>query len=237
MWSVAMIGHAAAGMVALAAFWSAAMLRKGSTAHRRAGRIYLLAMVGILASIPLIAAVLLMHGEYLQVVRLPYVMLIASTAAWVAWRAIRDRLDPARFSGRVFRLLAFAMIASGLVFLAIGMKVGNAMTIGFALVGLAFGGAMLAFARRGPAGPRWWLAWHLNGVCLLFAATHDSFLSLGLRSLVPQLQGEALRYLIFYSVLGLAIGARFWLGRKYLASTSSGSFANQRFSSVATRSA
>ena len=237
MWSVAMIGHVAAGMVALAAFWSAAMLRKGSTAHRRAGRIYLLAMVGILASIPLIAAALLMHGEYLQVVRLPYVMLIASTAVWVAWRAIRDRLDPARFSGRVFRLLAFAMIASGVVFFGVGVRAGNLMTIGFALVGLVFGGAMLAFAVRGPTGPRWWLAWHLNGVCLLFAATHDSFLSLGLRSLVPQLQGDAMRYLIFYSVLGLAIGARFWLGRKYLASASSGKPANQSFSRVVTRSA
>ena len=237
MWSVAMIGHVAAGLVALVAFWSAAILRKGSAAHRRAGRIYLLAMAGVLGSIPIIAAALLMQGEYLQVVRLPYVMLIASTAAWVAWRAIRDRLDPARFTGRVFRLLAVAMIASGLVFLAIGMKVGNVMTIGFALVGLIFGGAMLAFALRGPTSPRWWLAWHLNGICLLFAATHNSFLSLGLRRLLPQLHGETTRYLIFYSVLGLAIGARLWLGRRYLASTKPGRLENQSFSSVATRSA
>ena len=237
MWIIAMIGHIAAGMVALTAFWSAALLRKGSKAHRRAGRIFLLAMVAILASIPLIAAALLMQGEYLQVVRLPYVMLIASTAVWVAWRAIRDRQEPARFTGRVFRLLAFAMIASGLVFFGIGVRVDNFMTIGFALVGLVFGGAMLAFALRGPASPRWWLGWHINGVCLLFAATHDSFLSLGLRSLLPQLQGESMRYLIFYSVLGLAIAARIWLGWKYLAPARSGRLENQSFSSVATRSA
>ena len=236
MWDAAMIGHVSVGTVALGAFWSAAWLRKGSPAHRRAGRIYLIAMVGILASIPFIMAALAMQGDQAKAARLPYVTLIAATAAWVAWRAVRDRHDPARFTGRIFRLTGFAMAVSGLAFLAIGFRIGNAMTVGFALMGLLFGGAMLDFALRGPSGPRWWLGWHLNGVCLLFAATHDSFLSLGMRSLLPQLQGELMRYLIFYSVLGLAVGARVWLGRKYLPAVNN-RLQDQSLSSIATRSA
>lgn len=39
--------HAAIGTIALAAFWSAAFLRKGSPLHRRAGQLFLLAMGGI----------------------------------------------------------------------------------------------------------------------------------------------------------------------------------------------
>ena len=62
----------------------------------------------------------------------------------------------------------------------------------------------------------WWLGWHLNGVCLLFAATHDSFISLGLRSLFPAMQNPTTRSLVFVSVLTVAAVARWWLGRRYL---------------------
>jgi hypothetical protein len=136
---------------------------------------------------------------------------------WLCWRAIRDRGDPARFAGPVFRVLATAMTLAGIFYASVGIRLANPMTFGFALIGLVFGMAMWRFALRGPPGPRWWIGWHLNGVCLLFAATHDSFFSLGLRRLVPELQGDGMRHLVFYSVLALAIGARLWLGRKYLA--------------------
>ncbi len=40
--------HGAIGVVALVTFWSNAALRKGTAAHRRVGRVFLLAMAGIL---------------------------------------------------------------------------------------------------------------------------------------------------------------------------------------------
>ena len=45
-----------------------------------------------------------------------------------------------------------------------------------------------------------------------------------------------MRYLIFYSVLGLAVGARVWLGRKYLPAVNN-RLQDQSLSSIATRSA
>ena len=40
--------HAGIGALALVSFWTAALARKGSQAHRYAGRVFLLAMLGIL---------------------------------------------------------------------------------------------------------------------------------------------------------------------------------------------
>ena len=49
--------HVAAGATALATFWTAAVLRKGSTRHRRVGQVFLVAMIGVLASgVPLTSA-------------------------------------------------------------------------------------------------------------------------------------------------------------------------------------
>ena len=42
--------HVADGAVALVTFWSAALLRKGSPLHRRAGQVYLLAMLGMVVT-------------------------------------------------------------------------------------------------------------------------------------------------------------------------------------------
>src|SRR5690606_41412731 len=55
-YSVFVALHIAGGAVALAAFWSAALLRKGSPAHRLVGRGYLLAMLAVIArGVPLTA--------------------------------------------------------------------------------------------------------------------------------------------------------------------------------------
>jgi hypothetical protein len=214
-WTV-WLAHVAVGTLVLAAFWRAAMTRKGGSAHRQAGRYYLLGMVGILVTVGAIIAEHYRFGDRLGAVRLAYVELIAVTAMWLAWRAIRDRADPGRFAGPVFRALAAAMTVCGLIFAGLGLHAGQVMTVGFGLIGLVFGVAMVRFVRMGPGHRLWWLAWHLNGICLLFAATHDSFVSLGLRSLFPAVENPSVRSLIFVSVLSAAVVARWRLGRRYL---------------------
>ena len=52
--------HAGIGTVALSTFWIAGMSKKGSPVHKLAGRIYLLAMTGIIMSaVPMAISMLL----------------------------------------------------------------------------------------------------------------------------------------------------------------------------------
>ena len=44
------IAHIAAGSIALLTFWIAAIARKGSPMHKRIGKYYLMAMIGIVAT-------------------------------------------------------------------------------------------------------------------------------------------------------------------------------------------
>src|SRR5512145_1458406 len=91
---LALLAHLVAGSVALACFWTAAWLRKGSARHRTVGGVFLLAMVVVLASgVPLVAA-LVKRGEAVGALFLGFLLVLVAQGSWSAWRAIRDRTRP-----------------------------------------------------------------------------------------------------------------------------------------------
>ena len=59
MYRALVLLHIGFGVVALATFWTAAWLRKGSSLHRRVGTSYLLAMLGVLGTALPMSAVFL----------------------------------------------------------------------------------------------------------------------------------------------------------------------------------
>jgi hypothetical protein len=210
---VLMAPHVLVGALALTLFWRTILAVKGSRSHRRWGRVYLLMLIPLLGSVIPIS---LHFGarDPAKMVQLVYLALVLGTAGWTAWRAIRDREAPARFRGPVFRLLAIAMATCGSGLMVIGILKGDVLAVGFAVIGIVYGGAMLGELGRPPAS-NWWLNWHLNGVALLFAATHASFIGLVARNLFPALAGERMHALTQLGTIAFAYGLRQWLGRRY----------------------
>ena len=158
-----------AGLFALALYWRALLAAKGSRPHRRWGRIYLLMLLPLLASVVPVS-LHLGQGNPARMAQIVYLSLVLGTAGWTAWRAVRDRGAPERFRGPAFRALAVAMAACGSGLMVIEIVKGDQLAVGFAVIGIVYGGAMLGELGRPPAPD--WSSWHLNGVSLLFAATH-----------------------------------------------------------------
>jgi hypothetical protein len=217
-YSVFAIIHIALGTLALGTFWTAGMARKGSAVHRAAGKIYLLAMTGLLAAaVPLSVAVALrspVFGAFLF-----YLLVITVTAVWTSWRAIRDKRDWARYTGPVYRALMWLNLASGLAIAAIGVLVATRMQlvmVAFSLIGMLSWFQMRKFARQPPEDPRWWMRKHLEAMLGNGVATHIAFLSIGLPKLLPMLAGPTLQNLAWLGPLGVAFVAGTYLTRKYL---------------------
>lgn len=206
--------HVTVGAAVLITFWRSMLSRKGSPAHRRHGRVYLILLAPLLVSILPIVLLAARREGPVRIVQLVYLGLLVAAAGWTAWRAIRDRGDPAAFRGPVFRLLAVALSGMACLLLVMGIATQNLMAFGFAVVGIVYGGAMLGFLGSDPA-PGWWLRWHLNGIALLFAATHASFTGLVLRRLRPDWDGEVLHGLAQFGVIALAWFLRQWLAARY----------------------
>lgn len=207
--------HIAAGALALLAFWLNAALRKGSGGHRYVGRAYLIAMSAVIVSgVPLIVQ-RVVDGHPVTAAFLGYLLLLTATATWLLWRAVRDRLAPQRYTGPAYRMLATANLIAGAGVLALGLRVGAPLLIGFSAVGLVTGADMLRKRTRLAAQPLWWRSEHLNAMLACGIATHIAFLSIGLPRLLPWVSGTALHYSAWFGPIAVAVIAKVWLDRRY----------------------
>ena len=207
--------HIAAGTVALITFWLAAALRKGSPRHRWVGRVYLSAMLLVIASGVPLTLQRVLDGQSASAAFLGYLLLLVTTSVWLSWRAIRDKAQPARYLGRAYHALAIANPLAGLAMLWLGLERGSPLLAGFSLVGILIGADMLRRRRVIPTQPRWWLEEHYGAMVGNAAATHIAFLAIGLPRLLPALQGPSWVYLAWFGPVLLSIVAKVWLDRRY----------------------
>lgn len=211
--------HAGIGAIALASFWSAAFLRKGSPLHRRAGQVFLLAMVGIIATgMPMAAYAWLVRDRPVTAAFLGYLLVITATGVWSSWRAIRDKHDVARYTGPVFVGFAALSLLCGFAVLALGLQVNAPLLIGFSAVGLFTGVDMLRkrYTReRLAARPRWWIIEHYTAMLGNGIATHIAFLGIGLPRLLPGVDGTALHYTAWFGPVVVAVAMKFVLDRRW----------------------
>ncbi len=207
--------HVAMGVVVLYLFWRTLLSVKGGAVHRRHGRWYLLVVVPLLLSVlPIMLKAVADEGP-VKIVQLVYLGIVFGAAAWTAWRAVKDKREPDRFRGPVFKALGGALVAFGALLMVMGIATHNLLAFGFSTIGIVYGGAMLGFLGR-EAEADWWRAWHLNGVCLLFAATHASFVGLVLRTLRPEWDGAVLHAMTQLGTIAFAYLLRQALGWRYM---------------------
>jgi uncharacterized membrane protein len=207
--------HVCAGVLALGTFWLNAALRKGSDGHRLVGRVYLIAMATVVATgMPLLVQRLI-DGHPVTAAFLGYLLLITSTATWRLWRAVRDRAAPQRYVGRTYMALATANLLAGAGVLALGLRVGVPLLIGFSAVGLVTGVVMLRKRATLATRPLWWRQEHIDAMLGCGIATHIAFLAIGLPRLLPSINGEALQYVAWFGPLAVSLLAKALLDRRF----------------------
>lgn len=210
--------HGLIGTLALATFWMAAGVRKGSPLHRRIGQAYLLAMLGILLTAMPMAWAFFGTGRTVTAVFLAYLVVITAAGVWSQWRAIRDKADVVRYTGPVYLALGVLSLLAGLGVLLLGIRVGSPLLMGFSGVGVFVGIDRLRkrlqrdrLAER----PRWWMVEHYNAVLGNGIATHIAFLSIGLPRLLPAIGGGALTYVAWFGPLLVALIAKVLIDRRW----------------------
>ena len=208
--------HAFVGTVALATFWTAAFAKKGSTLHRSVGRIYLLAMLGVLFTAIPLALSQALKGQWVGATFLGYLVVLVGHSCRTAWTAIRFKHDFARFTGTGFRISAALLGATGLAVTVLGLVHGSVLLIIFGLIGPLGAWGARSLLRNGPQTPRWWLKEHYGAMIANGVATHIAFLQIGLMRLVPELGSGMIQHLAWFGPLALSFVAGWWLNRRYM---------------------
>ncbi|MGH8049677.1 MAG: hypothetical protein ACREPB_03350 [Arenimonas sp.] len=210
--------HAAVGTTALVTFWISGMSKKGSPVHKASGKVYLLAMVGILISAFPMAAFILLDDKPVIGSFLLYLLIITATGVWNSWRAIRDKRDWKRYTGPIYKALMVLNLLSGLAIAGIGLFLADRMQIvitSFSLIGILGAYGMYKFQREAPTDPRWWMREHLTAMVGNGVATHIAFLQIGLPKIVPMISGPVMVNVAWIGPLVVAVIAGTYLTRKY----------------------
>jgi len=207
--------HIFAGTVALACFWIAAILRKGSGGHRIVGRTFLVSMGVVALSGVFIAVAAFLRGRPVFGSFLLYLVVIVATPTWLGWRALREKRDVKGYTGPVYRVLAWVNIASGAALLTLGLLFRDPLFAGLSAVALFIGPSMLLFARQEKPAGLWWLQRHYLFMLGAGAGAHVAFLNIGLSRLLPEDWGTTALRISFFLPFVPFLLARFWLDRKY----------------------
>jgi len=180
-----LVVHIVGGTIGILAFWVPALTRKGGTAHRRAGRIYVKGMCAVVVTGVPLAATAFATGNWLGGVFLGYLVVITGTALYSGLRALTSKTGPAAFITPVHRALAALNLTSGASVLAIGLITSTWLLVGFSLIGILAGIGMVQFIRTPPTDPKYWWYEHLGGMIGTGIAAHVAFLNVGAARLIP----------------------------------------------------
>lgn len=208
--------HTFIGFSALGSFWVAALSRKGMYVHRTAGKIYILSMLVILASVIPMIIVKAREGDIVFCIILGYLFSIAAVATYVTWFAIQKKKTREDYHSPIFKIIATILFFYGLGICIIGISNGSLLQIVFSSVGLVLGASMWWSVWSKSVPKNWYLAQHMNGVAVNFAATHGSFFRFGLTGLLPIPDSPELNTFAQTSMIVLALVLRLWLGKKFL---------------------
>jgi len=207
--------HIAAGSVALLSFWMAAFVRKGSSLHKRVGKAYLIAMLGILASAVPMSMLFIARGRISIGVFFAYLVVITGTTVWLSWRAIKLKRDKAAYHNRSYRVVAWANLLAGLAVFAFGAQRGSMLLSTFCWVGVVLGIGMIRQARTLPTAPNWWLKEHYGAMLGNGVATHVAFLGVGLNGFLASFGLPWLQLLPWFAPLIVATVSAVYLNRRY----------------------
>ncbi|WP_132862300.1 hypothetical protein [Stenotrophomonas sp. ATCM1_4] len=191
-YSLIVMLHVVAGVVALAGFWAAALMKKGSPRHRLLGKVYLGAMAAIVVTaVPITVQFAFFRHQPLTALFLAYLIAITGNASWLAWRAVTDKRDWKRMVARVgWKLALWPMVLLAGAVLVVGVQRGQMLFLGFSVIGLWAGWRMWNFSRRGPGRPDWAFRQHYQSMLGAGIATHVAFLSIGMRPVWQWLQSH-----------------------------------------------
>ncbi len=207
--------HIAAGSVALLSFWMAAFVRKGSSLHKRVGKAYLIAMLGILASAVPMSMLFIARGRISIGVFFAYLVVITGTTVWLSWRAIKLKRDKAAYHNRSYRVVAWANLLAGLAVFAFGAQRGSMLLSTFCWVGVVLGIGMIRQTRTLPTAPNWWLKEHYGAMLGNGVATHVAFLGVGLNGFLASFGLPWLQLLPWFAPLIVATVSAVYLNRRY----------------------
>jgi hypothetical protein len=176
--------------------------------------VYLVSLLGVMALSTLMVAGKIVDGDPALGIFLLFLISLVGSASWLMWFSSRRRRERDSFLGGAYRVWASWLIVAGVALFGLGVSRNGPLIMFLSLLGVGFGANMWRLALAPARDARWWLAHHMNGAMMNFIATHDSFLALGVGSVIPEVRQPVPRMLVAVSITALGIFLRARMARR-----------------------
>ena len=193
LYDVVRLVHFAAGAAALILFWIPVATRKGSLAHRRAGRLYVWAMGTVITTAIPMSIAFYWRGDWVVATFLTYLAVITYTALWSGRQVLKVKTRPEALRTRFHAAIGVLNGVAAFTVLTLAWTVappGFARTLFtvFPIIGFSAAYETWQFFRHTPVDRRWWWYEHLGGMIGSGIAAHTAFGAFGMRQLFPALE-------------------------------------------------
>ena len=206
LFPVFVAAHIVTGAVGLVAFWGPVALAKGTTLHRRIGKVFVVALLCTGTSALLMSLCTLWdpqgthphlatHPVFAdpQLIRMVFgwlmlgLSLLTLNLVWYGWQSARNKRQHARnLEWRTLLLQALTFLA-GLNCAWQGLRIGQPLLLGMTAIGWATVGTNLWFLLRRSPGPVDWLKEHIKALVGAGISVYTAFLAFGAVRTFPAL--------------------------------------------------
>lgn len=192
---IVLIGHIAAGFVALTLFWVQAATRKGGARHRRVGNLYVTLMWVVVCSAVLLCVISFINGRTVVATFLAFIALITAKPLWLGIAVLKAKKGQNSSELRAYRVgnvvFNLVIVSTGIAMIAYGIYLGGQ---GFAVLLLIFGSlglisvvelwsSLMAFRSSDLSE---WTKTHIVGMGTSGIAAHTAFLVFGANRFLPE---------------------------------------------------
>ena len=177
--------HIAAAAIACVSMFVPALARKGGSAHRRAGWVYVCSMTAVAATALLLCVRLVTHADpdlQMKGYFLIYIAVLVLTGVFAGMRVLRAKKRTKAHRNPLDVGAAAALVLAGLAMAAYGLSVQQPLFIAVSVIGLNNGTSQLLYWLRPPSHAMHWWFEHMEimlGSCvgtliafLVFVAPH-----------------------------------------------------------------
>lgn len=200
------LAHIATGAIGLVTFWIPVIGGKGSSAHRKWGRVFIYMMLATgtiaiaISTCTLLDPIgthqhikdpaLLANPELIRGIfgwMMQYLAILTITLAWYGWQAVSNQRDhSANLEWRNIVLHGLLLLASCNVAWR-GYLIGQPLMMGISTIGFATVATDLYFLFKPRRGPKDWLREHLKALVGAGISVYTAFFAFGAVRLMPSL--------------------------------------------------
>jgi uncharacterized membrane protein len=189
--SVLVLAHVLAGTVALLIFWVPVLVRKGGSAHRQSGQVYVYAMWIVICTAFLLSVINLMQGRVVIAAFLGFLTLLTGKPLWMGVAILANKRTVTPVYDRTLFALNIANVIAGFGLIVLGFTLpskGTAILMYvFGFLGVINFGEVLAQLRGLPHAGQTWLQRHIAGMGTSGIAAHTAFLAFGANRFIGDL--------------------------------------------------